>query len=109
VIAAPPPSSGGIALIQMLQMKDDASALFAGVPLNAAQYVHLVAEVEKRVFADRAEYLGDPDFVNVPTDQLLDRTYLAHRAATIDPIRPSTTASVVPGLEKPQTTPLLDC
>jgi gamma-glutamyltranspeptidase / glutathione hydrolase len=104
VITAPPPSSGGIALMQMLQMKDDASSLFAGVPLNSVQYIHLVAEIEKRVFADRAEYLGDPDFVNVPVRQLMDRTYIARRAATIDPTRPSITASVLPGLEKPQTT-----
>jgi gamma-glutamyltranspeptidase/glutathione hydrolase len=104
VITAPPPSSGGIALMQMLQMKDDASSLFAGVPLNSVQYIHLVAEIEKRVFADRAEYLGDPDFVNVPVRQLMDRTYIARRATTIDPTRPSITASVLPGLEKPQTT-----
>jgi len=104
VITAPPPSSGGIALMQMLQMKDNASSLFAGVPLNSVQYIHLVAEIEKRVFADRAEYLGDPDFVNVPVRQLMDRNYIARRAGTIDATRPSITASVLPGLEKPQTT-----
>lgn len=104
VITAPPPSSGGIALMQMLQMKDEACSLFAGVPLNSVQYIHLVAEIEKRVFADRAEYLGDPDFANVPVRELMDRTYIALRAAAIDPERPSTTASVLPGLEKPQTT-----
>ncbi len=104
VITAPPPSSGGIALMQMLQMKADASHLFANVPLNSAQYIHLVAEIEKRVFADRAEYLGDPDFVNVPVRQLLDPVYNARRAATIDPLKPTITASVLPGLEKPQTT-----
>jgi gamma-glutamyltranspeptidase/glutathione hydrolase len=104
VISAPPPSSGGIALMQMLQMKEDASNLFVGVPLNSAQYIHLVAEIEKRVFADRAEYLGDPDFVNVPVRQLMDPTYIARRATTIDPTRPSITTSVKPGLEKPQTT-----
>jgi gamma-glutamyltranspeptidase/glutathione hydrolase len=104
VITAPPPSSGGIALMQMLQMKDMAANLFTGVPLNSAQYIHLVAEIEKRVFADRAEYLGDPDFVAVPVRQLMDRTYIAQRAATIDPMRPSITASVLPGLDKPETT-----
>jgi gamma-glutamyltranspeptidase/glutathione hydrolase len=104
VVTAPPPSSGGIALTQMLQMKDDASGLFAGVPLNSVQYIHLVAEIEKRVFADRAEYLGDPDFVDVPVRQLIDRAYNALRASKIDPTRPSMTSSVLPGLEKPQTT-----
>jgi gamma-glutamyltranspeptidase/glutathione hydrolase len=104
VITAPPPSSGGIALLQMLQMKADAAKLFAGVTLNSPQYVHLLAEIEKRVFADRAAYLGDPDSVKIPVAQLLAPQYLARRAAEIDPTRPSATASIRAGLEKPQTT-----
>ena len=104
VITAPPPSSGGIALMQMLLMKQDAVKLFADVPLNGPQYIHLVSEIEKRVFADRAEYLGDPDFVKVPVSNLIDPAYVARRAAEIDPAKPSPTQAVVPGLEKPQTT-----
>jgi gamma-glutamyltranspeptidase/glutathione hydrolase len=104
VITAPPPSSGGIALLQLLMMKQDAAPLFKGVALNSPQYVHLVAEMEKRVFADRAEYLGDPDFWKVPVTALLDPAYNARRAALIDPAKPSATPSVKPGLEKPQTT-----
>lgn len=104
VITAPPPSSGGIALLQMLQMKQDAAPLFQGVGLNSPQYVHLVSEIEKRVFADRAEYLGDPDFVKVPVAALTNPAYVARRAAEIDPARPSVLAAVKPGLEKPQTT-----
>ena len=104
VITAPPPSSGGIALLQMLQMKTDASELFTGVALNSAQYLHLLAEIEKPVFADRAAYLGDPDSVKVPVAQLLAPQYLARRAAGIDPNRPSVSANIHPGLEKPQTT-----
>ncbi len=102
-ITAPPPSSGGIALMQMLQMKEDAASLFAGVPVNSPQYIHLVAEIEKRVFADRAEYLGDPGFVKVPVARLIDPSYNARRAREINPAKPSVTASVKPGLEKPQT------
>jgi gamma-glutamyltranspeptidase / glutathione hydrolase len=104
VITAPPPSSGGIALLQMLRMKADLAPLFQGVTLNSPQYVHLISEIEKRVFADRAEYLGDPDFVKVPVAQLLDPDYLAARARQIDAAKPSVTQGVRPGLEKPQTT-----
>ncbi len=104
VITAPPPSSGGVALLQMLGMKADAAPLFAGLALGGAQYVHLVAEIEKRVFADRAQYIGDPDFAPVPVAALLAPDYLARRARQIDPARPSPTAEVAPGLEKPQTT-----
>ena len=56
------------------------------------------------MFADRAEYLGDPDFVKVPAAALTDPAYIARRAAEIDPVKPSPTAAVAPGLEKPQTT-----
>jgi gamma-glutamyltranspeptidase/glutathione hydrolase len=104
VITAPPPSSGGIALLQMLTMKSDAAPLFRGVGLNTPQYLHLVSEIEKRVFADRAEYLGDPEFVKVPVASLTNETYLAGRAAAIDPRTPSALKAVGPGLEKPQTT-----
>jgi len=99
LVTAPPPSSGGIALLQMLTMKQDAAALFQGVALNSPQYLHLVSEIEKRVFADRAQYLGDPDFVQVPVRQLIDPAYLGARAAQIDPLHPSPLASVTPGLQ----------
>ncbi|MBS0374146.1 MAG: gamma-glutamyltransferase [Proteobacteria bacterium] len=98
VITAPPPSSGGIALVALLKMREDAAPLFKGVPHNSAQYVHLVAEIEKRVFADRAEYLGDPDFVAVPVAALTDEAYLARRAREINPEVPSATRGVQPGL-----------
>jgi gamma-glutamyltranspeptidase / glutathione hydrolase len=104
VITAPPPSSGGIALLQMLQMKADAAKLFSGVTLNSPRYIHLVAEIEKRVFADRAAYLGDPDSLAIPVAQLLAPGYLARRAAEINPTHPSATARIRAGLEKPQTT-----
>jgi gamma-glutamyltranspeptidase / glutathione hydrolase len=104
VITAPPPSSGGIALMQLLTMKAMRADLFAGVAHNSPQYVHLLAEMEKRVYADRAVYMGDPDFVAVPTARLLANSYIATRARQIDPLKPSVLASVHPGLEKPQTT-----
>ena len=100
VITAPPPSSGGIALLQLLGMKANDAALFKGVELNSPQYLHLVSEIEKRVFADRAEYLGDPDFWKVPVTALTDPAYVARRAREVDPAKPSPTAAVKPGLQK---------
>ena len=98
VITAPLPSSGGIVLLSMLAMKTQLAPKFAGVPLNSAQYVHLVAEIEKRVFADRASYLGDPDFTEAPVAQLIQPAYLARRAAEVNTERPTPTADVKPGL-----------
>jgi gamma-glutamyltranspeptidase/glutathione hydrolase len=109
VITAPPPSSGGIGLVQLLKMKEDLAPDFKDVPLNSAQYVHLIAEIEKRVFADRAQYLGDPDFYKVPVAQLTDDAYVAKRAAEVNPNALSDTKSVQAGLgtsmpEKAETT-----
>ena len=98
VLTAPPPSSGGIALAQLLGMKSDLkSSLFTGVPVNSAQYIHLNAEMMKRVFADRAQYLGDPAFVSVPVTGLLDSAYIARRAAEVNPTSITPTANVQPG------------
>ncbi len=98
IITAPPPSSGGIALISLLKMKAIIAPLFAGVTLNSPQYVHLLAEIEKPVFADRAEYLGDPDFQAVPIAPLLADEYLSARARRVSPERPTATEAVTPGL-----------
>jgi gamma-glutamyltranspeptidase/glutathione hydrolase len=106
VLTAPPPSSGGFALLQLLAMRDLAGEKFRGVWHNSAEYVHLLAEIEKRVFADRAEYLGDPDYVDVPLRELLDGQYLARRAAQINPRAISSAADVPPGLESSETTQL---
>jgi gamma-glutamyltranspeptidase / glutathione hydrolase len=100
VITAPLPSSGGIALLSMLAMKTDLAATFAGVGPNSPQYVHLLAEIEKRIFADRAAYLGDPDFQPAPVAQLLDPAYLARRASEISIERPTPTSEVKAGLEE---------
>ena len=104
VISAPPPSSGGFAVVQLLKMKDYLDHLFAGVEQNSPQYIHLVAEIEKRVFADRAEYLGDPDFVDVDIDALIADDYIARRASEVDPDAISRLDGVQPGLESPNTT-----
>jgi gamma-glutamyltranspeptidase/glutathione hydrolase len=105
VHTAPPPSSGGIALAQLLGMKAElASTLFTGQAPNSVQYVHLNAEIMKRVFADRAEYLGDPAFTEVPVAGLLDPAYIRRRAAEVNPTAITPTASVKPGMPKMHTT-----
>ncbi|MBT8086239.1 MAG: gamma-glutamyltransferase [Woeseia sp.] len=104
IVSAPPPSSGGFAVIQLLKMKDYLAHLFEGVPHNSAQYVHLVAEMEKRVFADRQEYLGDPDYVDTRVNELIDPDYIAMRAQQVNPHTISTLDAAGPGLESPDTT-----
>ncbi len=80
VITMPPPSSGGGVLLEMLGMleKDELGEW------GSASSIHLMSEVMRRAFADRSELYGDPDFVKVPLDSLLDPTYLAQRRAEID-------------------------
>jgi gamma-glutamyltranspeptidase/glutathione hydrolase len=79
-----PPSSGGIAVLQTLTMLEgqDLPAQKLG-----PESVHLISEAERLAYADRALYLGDPDFVQVPVKGLIDRDYLKSRAALIDPAR----------------------
>ena len=104
IVTAPPPSSGGFALVQLLKMKDYLAHFFEGVAHNSPQYIHLVAEMEKRVFADRAEYLGDPDFVDNRIDELIDDDYIARRALEVQPDTISDIGDAQPGLEPPNTT-----
>ncbi len=93
VITAPPPSSGGIALIGALEML----APIALKPWPDAQSTHWVAETMRRVFADRAAYLADADFAPVPVRGLLDPRYAATRRATIDPQRASSSKEIGAG------------
>jgi len=93
VFSAPPPSSGGVAIIEALNMLQD-------VPLKGwddPQSVHLVVEVMRRMFADRAAYLADPDFSNIPVAGLTDPCYAKELFATIDPHRASSSKSVHAG------------
>jgi gamma-glutamyltranspeptidase/glutathione hydrolase len=104
VVSAPPPSSGGFGVIQLLKMKDYLDEEFKDLEHNSAQYVHLVAEMEKRVFADRAEYLGDPAFVDIDMSELVSDSYIKRRAMEVDPLQISQLEHVAPGLESPNTT-----
>lgn len=82
IISMPPSSSGGVALIQMLKMIEDYP--LAAYGFHSPQAIHLMAEAERRAFADRAEHLGDSDFYDVPMDTLLDEAYLASRMSNYD-------------------------
>lgn len=105
VLSMPPPSSGGIALVQMLNAVEphDLGAL----GLGSSASVHLMGEAMRRAYADRAEWLGDPDFVTVPGG-LTDKAYTARRMADFDPQRASGSDATGPGAppESPQTTHL---
>ena len=104
ILSAPPPSSGGFGVIQLLKMKDYLAQAFENVEHNSPQYVHLVAEMEKRVFADRAEYLGDPAFVDIDMTALISNAYIKRRASEVNPDAISKMEEVTPGLESPNTT-----
>lgn len=73
----PPPSSGSIAIAQIMQMLDGYDLKSMG--FNSAEYIHLVTEAMRRAFADRAYFLGDPDFVDIPRDTLLSEAYNKNR------------------------------
>jgi len=96
IITMPPPSSGGIALLQMLAMLEPNNVGALGAQ-SAAKY-HLFTEVMRRAFRDRAEYLGDPDFVKIPVAELLDRTYLKKRMADFSPTHATPSEKIEPGL-----------
>ena len=95
VITAPPPSSGGIGILQMMGMLEGTGYAKAGA--GSAASIHYLAEVMRRFFADRSEYMGDPDFVRVPLAGLLDPVYLARRASTIDAERATPSELIKPG------------
>ena len=83
IISMGPPSSGGIALLQLLY---GAEKLDVGsYEHNSLSYINTIAEIESRVYADRATYLGDPDFYDVPIGELIDKNYLDNRFNIIDP------------------------
>ncbi len=106
VISMGPPSSGGVALAQLLNAAETYDV--AGNGLNASATVHHLGEAMRRVFADRAEWMGDTDFVDVPVDALMDPAYMRTRMADVQPDRITPTDSVAhgtpPGAESMETT-----
>jgi len=95
IVSAPPPSSGGIALLEILNILEGYDLAKAGN--RSAQAVHFTVEAFRRAFFDRAEFLGDPDFSKIPVAQLIDKKYGAAWRESIDPAH----ASVSKDLRRP--------
>jgi gamma-glutamyltranspeptidase/glutathione hydrolase len=95
IVTAPPPSSGGAGILQMLAMLDGTD--YAKTGAGSARSLHFLAETMRRYFADRSEYMGDPDFFQVPLTKLLDPAYIVSRRASIDPQHATPSDKILPG------------
>ncbi len=106
IIGMPPPSSGGVALGQLLEMVENFPITKWGVQSDST--IQVMVEAERRVYADRAKWLGDPDFVKVPVNELLDTSYCDQRIANMDFDKATSSndinAGQFPGYESPETT-----
>ncbi len=104
IISMPPPSSGGVFLIQMLDMVEPYP--LASYGLQSTEAIHLIVESERRAYADRATHLGDMDFYPVPIHELLDQSYIRERMANFDPDKATVSDDVLAGefAESEQTT-----
>lgn len=98
ILTAPPPSAGGIGLLQMMDMLARTNYESAGA--DSVKAIHYEAEVMRRFYADRSEYLGDPAFYNVPVKALLAPSYIAQRVRTINPSHATPSDMIGPGLPK---------
>lgn len=78
IISMPPPSSGGIVMLQVLNMLEAYDIRSMGY--NSSAKYHVLAEASRRAFADRAEFMADPDFADVPVNQLIDKNYIKKEA-----------------------------
>jgi gamma-glutamyltranspeptidase/glutathione hydrolase len=103
IISMPPPSSGGIALIQLLTATEDFP--LKKWELHEAATAHAMIEAERRVYADRARHLGDPDFYAVPQKGLLDKSYIRYRMSDFSPEKATPSDAVSPGAPVPKESP----
>jgi gamma-glutamyltranspeptidase/glutathione hydrolase len=92
IVTAPPPSSGGVGILQMLGMLDGTGYEKGGA--GSAMTIHYMTEAMRRYFADRSEHLGDPDFVKVPLSSLLSPKYIARQRASIDAERATPSSEI---------------
>ncbi len=95
IISMPPPSSGGIHIVQILNILENFDLKASGP--NSAQTYHLMSEAMKRAYADRTEYLGDPDFNKVPVNELISKEYAKHIAQSIDPKKATPSSEIKHG------------
>lgn len=100
IITAPPPSAGGVGLLQMLGILEGTG--FAKAGQGSAEAIHWQVEAMRRFYADRSQYASDPAFVHVPVKSLLDPTYIARRRASIDPARATPSARIRAGESMPR-------
>lgn len=99
VVTMPPPSSGGVHLIEILNMLEHYPIKEDGV--NSAKNIHHMAESMKLAYADRSEYLGDPDFVKIPVTGLTSKAYANERVKTIDDNKARLASNIKPGKPQP--------
>ena len=99
VVTMPPPSSGGVHLIEILNMLEHYPIKEDGV--NSAKNIHHMAESMKLAYADRSEYLGDPDFVKIPVTGLTSKAYANELAKTIDDNKARLSSTIKPGKPQP--------
>ena len=99
VVTMPPPSSGGVHLIEILNMLEHYPIKEDGV--NSAKNIHHMAESMKLAYADRSEYLGDPDFVKIPVTGLTSKAYANERVKTIDDNKATLSSTIKPGKPQP--------
>jgi gamma-glutamyltranspeptidase/glutathione hydrolase len=99
IVAMPPTSSGGVHVLQMLNILEHFPIAEFGA--GSADEIHVLAEVMRLAYADRSEHLGDPDFYDVPVDWLTSENYAAELAATIDMNKARPSSDVKPGVPVP--------
>ena len=99
IVTMPPPSSGGAHLIQILNMMERWPMNQWGA--DSAQSVHYMTEAMKLAYADRSEYLGDPDFVKIPLKGLISKSYASELAASIKPQQARPAKDIRPGMPQP--------
>ena len=95
IAAMSPPSSGGVHVVQMLNILEGYNLRADGH--NSAAYLHKLIESMRRAYADRSKYLGDPDFVDVPVEALTDKDYAARLRGGIDLLKAARSAEILPG------------